>query len=45
MSEQSAQLPPEPPASVEVTPGVWVLAAQGNAFAVETSDGGTVTTP
>ena len=26
-------------ASVEVTPGVWVLAAQGNAFAVETPDG------
>ena len=43
MSEQSppeqAQLPPEPPASVEVTPGVWLLAAQGNAFAVETPDG------
>lgn len=31
--------PQQTPASVEVTPGVWVLAAQGNAFAVETPDG------
>jgi alkyl sulfatase BDS1-like metallo-beta-lactamase superfamily hydrolase len=29
----------ESPASTEVTPGVWVLPAQGNAFAVETPDG------
>ena len=34
-----SERPQQPPASVEVTPGVWVLAAQGNAFAVETPDG------
>ena len=39
MSERSERLPPQPPPSVEVTPGVWVLAAQGNAFAVETAEG------
>lgn len=33
-------LPPKPPASALVTDGVWILAAQGNAFAVETAEGG-----
>lgn len=33
------QLPPKPPASAVVSEGVWVLAAQGNAFAVETAEG------
>lgn len=36
MPEQEQQ---ETPASTEVTPGVWVLPAQGNAFAVETPEG------
>jgi alkyl sulfatase BDS1-like metallo-beta-lactamase superfamily hydrolase len=36
MSEQEQQ---ETPASTEVTPGVWVLPGQGNAFAVETPVG------
>ena len=36
MSEQEQQ---ETPASTEVTPGVWLLPAQGNAFAVETPEG------
>ena len=36
MSEQEQQ---EAPAGTEVTPGVWLLPAQGNAFAVETPDG------
>jgi hypothetical protein len=29
----------ETPAGTEVTPGVWVLPGQGNAFAVEAPDG------
>ena len=36
MSDQVQQ---ETPASTQVTPGVWVLPAQGNAFAVETPKG------
>jgi uncharacterized sulfatase len=36
MSEQEQR---EAPSGVPVTPGVWVLPAQGNAFAVETPDG------
>lgn len=30
---------PKAPASVLVSPGVWILAAQGNALAIETADG------
>jgi glyoxylase-like metal-dependent hydrolase (beta-lactamase superfamily II) len=36
MPEQEQQ---ETPAGTEVTPGVWILPAQGNAFAVETPEG------
>lgn len=37
--QPQANLPTTPPSSVPVTDGVWVLAAQGNAFAVETTEG------
>ena len=36
--QPQAKQPPKPPASVLVSPGVWLLAAQGNALAIETAE-------